>query len=388
MTKAIRVPNPSLAHVQALCEVNQPYVTGQMYDDLFMQAMTESIVWHRTHCEPYNHLLTLRNFAVQSLQTLSDCAQLPFIHANFFKTHELLSIDHSDVSAHMTSSGTTGQKSQMFFDSWTLQAGQRMVDFLFEHNGWNTPDEPANYLMYTYEPEGESHLGTAYTDHYLWKFAEPSQVFYGLRRTGAGNHEFDVFGCIQALERFAESGLPIRILGFPSFLHFTLERMRQLGVKPLQFSPKSLIMLGGGWKGYADKQIPKRELYARVTEQLGIPDERCRDGFGSVEHSIPYFECANHNFHVPVWSRVFIRDVRTLAPLGLNQAGFLHFVSPYITSVPAISVLMGDLAMLHPGEHCGCGITTPYFEMLGRAGTSKNKSCAIAAAELLRRASS
>jgi hypothetical protein len=71
--------------------------------------------------------------------------------------------------------------------------------------------------------------------------------------------------------------------------------------------------------------------------------------------------------------------------LPYGEKGFLQFVSPYITSAPAHSVLMGDMAVMYPAEKCGCGITTPYFEILGRAGTSKNKSCAIAAAELLKR---
>jgi hypothetical protein len=81
---------------------------------------------------------------------------------------------------------------------------------------------------------------------------------------------------------------------------------------------------------------------------------------------------------------VFIRDVKTLAVLGYGREGFLQFLSPYILSVPAQSVLMGDLAILHPGYECSCGIATPFFEILGRAGVSKNKSCAVAAAELLK----
>ena len=117
---------------------------------------------------------------------------------------------------------------------------------------------------------------------------------------------------------------------------------------------------------------------------LGIADERIRDGFGSVEHCVPYVECSRHHFHVPAWSRVFIRDVGTLEPLGFGQQGFLHFVSPYMTSVPAHSVMMGDLASLYPGSDCGCGISSPFFVVHGRAGTSRNKSCAVAAAELLK----
>ena len=146
-----------------------------------------------------------------------------------------------------------------------------------------------------------------------------------------------------------------------------------------------MTLLGGGWKGYADKQISKLELYALVEEMLGIPEANCRDGYGSTEHSVPYFECPNHRFHISVYSRMFVRDVKTLKPLPYGEAGFANFVTPHLLSVPAVSVLMGDMAVLHPAEECGCGIHTPFMEIIGRAGTSKGKSCAITASELLKR---
>lgn len=106
-----------------------------------------------------------------------------------------------------------------------------------------------------------------------------------------------------------------------------------MGLPPLRLPEGSLVVLGGGWKGHADRRIGKEELYARVTEQLGIPGERIRDTFGSVEHCIPYIECDHHRLHAPVWSRVTIRSTRTLEPVPYGERGYLHLVSPYITSV-------------------------------------------------------
>ena len=201
---------------------------------------------------------------------------------------------------------------------------------------------------------------------------------------GRDKHDFDVFGCIRAFQEFETQEMPVRIFGFPSFFYFTLQRMKELKCPPIKLSPDSLVFLGGGWKGYANQEIKKSELYALAEEVLGIPNSRLRDGFGSVEHCIPYIECKNHHFHVPIYSKVIIRDLKTLRPLGYNKDGFIQFISPYITSSPAHSVIMGDLAQLHTGQSCGCGLKNDWFEILGRAGVSKNKSCAIAAAELLR----
>src|SRR5690606_15379967 len=117
-------------------------------------------------------------------------------------------------------------------------------------------------------------------------------------------------------------GLPVRIFGFPAFFHATLEEMKNRGIK-LKLHPESLVFLGGGWKGLADKQVDKLTTYALATEVLAIPDHRLRDGFGSVEHCIPYVECEHHEFHVPVWSKVEIRDLRTRELLPLGEQGFL-----------------------------------------------------------------
>lgn len=373
-----------LDYVEQLCRMEAPYTLGEKEEALFVAAMREVVIWHQQHCSEYQAYLNYFSFQPETIETLADCQSIPALHANFFKTHEILSIPRDCVSAHLTSSGTTGQKSQMFFDERSIQAGLKMIDSIMQYNQFVSPEQ-VNYLLYTYEPTTGSKLGTAHTDMYLCNFAPVNKVCYALKSTGSGSHEFDLFGVIRALEEYEAEGLPVRIFGFPSFLYFTLERMKAMGHRPLHLSSQSLTILGGGWKGYASKQIHKLDLYRLCEELLGIPEPRCRDGYGAVEHGIPYIECKNHQFHVPVWSRAYIRNVKTLEVLPYEQPGFLSFITPYITSVPAVSVIMGDLAVLHPGESCSCEITTPYFEIQGRAGSSKNKSCAMAAAELLRR---
>ncbi len=381
-----QVPDPAaMGAIEKISTLNNPYEVPPGYDELFARAMRECVLWHAKKSDFYRKVLALHGFDPAALKSLEDCLSIPAIPAQFFKMHDLLSVPPGDVVARFTSSGTTGQKSQIAFDRWSLAAGQQMVDSTFGFFGFITPASSANYLLYSYEPSADSSLGTAYTDNYLCKFAPARKIFHALRRTGAGGHEFDVFGCLKALRDYAEEGLPARIFGFPAFLYFTLGRMRDLKLKPLRLPPESLVFLGGGWKSHAEEALPKDELYALITHWLGIPAERIRDSFGAVEHPIPYSECRNHHFHVPVWSQAVIRDVATLKPLDFGRAGFLQFLTPFLTSVPAHSVLMGDLASLHPGSGCGCDIARPYFIVHGRAGTSKNKSCALAAAELLRR---
>ncbi len=374
----------NLQSVESLCSIDSPYLNFRSSDELFIKAMIEITNWHIENSDFYQKLANSLKFDSSKIKNIDDCVMIPELWAHFFKQHELMSIDSKNIFLHLTSSGTSGQKSQIFFDEWTISSAQKMVDWIFQYYGWITPDAKCNYILFSYETESSSKLGTSYTDNFLCKYAPINEVFYALKLTGSGGHEFDSFGTINAFINFEKQKLPVRLFGFPAFLYFALMRMKNLKIAPLKLHSDSLVFLGGGWKGHADKQINKHELYALIEEMLGIPNERLRDGFGSVEHCIPYVECSKHEFHIPVWSRVFIRDVDNLRVLSKGEQGFLHFVSPYITSMPAHSVIMGDIATLHEGDTCNCELETPFFRIHGRAGSSKNKSCAITASELLK----
>jgi hypothetical protein len=119
-----------------------------------------------------------------------------------------------------------------------------------------------------------------------------------------------------------------------------------------------------------------------VHETLGIPRENCLEFFSAVEHPLPYCKCKHGHFHVPVYSRAIIRDVDSLLPVQNGTPGILSFVSPLVNSMPLVSLMTDDLAVLQSGEACGCGIQTPYFELLGRANARGIHTCAATAAEL------
>jgi len=372
-----------LQNVKKLCEIKTPYDSNPDLDKLFIKAFKEIIKWHKKNCNFYDNLLKINSFDEQSLESVEDLYNLPFIHANFFKQHEVLSIKKDQVVEHLTSSGTSGQKSQMFFDEWSIKSARRMVKYIFALNGFDTPDTLTNYLLFAYEPYANFKVGTTNTNIFLTSFTKPKDIFFALRYSN-GTHEFDKFGVISKLQQYEQEGLPVRIHGFIAFTYFTLKLMKERGIK-LSLHPSSMASFGGGWKGYANEEIPKEKFYELLHDRLGIKTQRIRDSYGSVEHSIPYVECKNHHLHVPLYSRLFIRDVKTLEVLGYEKEGFMNFVTPYITSVPALSVMMGDIGVLHRASECSCGAKTPFFEILGRAGVSKNKSCAVSASDLLRK---
>ncbi|QXI03559.1 acyl-protein synthase [Pseudomonas tensinigenes] len=365
----------------ALCALPRPYCQDSVPPGLFDRAMAEISRFHCQQTPGYEAWINANGLHLNDLDSLDDWSRLPPVFANFFKQRLLLSSVGEDA-LELTSSGTSGQKSRMRYDERSLAGAQWMVAQIFRHYGWDTADTPCNYLLLSYEPQGRISLGTSFTDQFLCRFAPVNRVVYALRSTGEG-HQFDVFGVISALQAFAEEGLPVRILGFPAFLWQALQRMQALCMPDLELPAESLVFFGGGWKTRAADEIPRQQLYSAIHRQLGIEISRCRDGYGAVEHAVPYIECARHRFHVPVYSKVFVRNPTDFCVQPYGQQGLLGFVSPYISSSPAHSVVMSDLATLHPGTSCDCGLASDWFELHGRAGTTAGRSCAMAAAQLL-----
>lgn len=381
------VLRPVPPEVKDFCESSEPYLPNAITDDAFVAAMQSVTRWHIQQNPWYREFARRHGLVPEALITLNDVLAIPPVHANFFKRNQVLSVPSDPGLLTMTSSGTTGQKTQMFFDEFTIGHAQDMVYKVMAHRGMIST-ESTNYLVNAYEPYDGFRVGTSRTNQFLMQFAPVADQFWTLRYTGDDGHQFDGFGAINTLKKWASESTAVRIIGFPAFLYFILQQMQARGESPLRLPPGSCVIFGGGWKGHTDQEISRDAMRAQIVEWLGIPDTMVVETFGSVEHSVPYVTSIRHRLHQPVWSRVVIRDVKTLQPLPPGEPGFLSFVSPYITSVPAHSVMMGDMAQWFEPEADGVRAEheppTPWFEVLGRAGVSANKSCAVTAAEMLK----
>lgn len=146
----------------------------------------------------------------------------------------------------------------------------------------------------------------------------------------------------------------------------------------------SKIMLGGGWKQFYAEQVDKASFYHLAEKVLGINDSNIVEFFGAVEHPILYCDCPNHHFHVPTYSRVIIRDVDSLEPVPEGTIGLINLITPLVNATPILSIMTDDLGVLHSGSKCGCGIKTPYLEIIGRVAPTDIKTCAAGADDILK----
>jgi phenylacetate-coenzyme A ligase PaaK-like adenylate-forming protein len=195
---------------------------------------------------------------------------------------------------------------------------------------------------------------------------------------------FDKEKALATLRRFESNAKPLRIFAMPAFLFEFVDWMRERGEGPLRFSPESWIMTGGGWKAAEDKRITRKAFRDLCLHYFGIPLNRQRDAFGMAEHCAPYFECPEHRLHVPVFNRILIRDPVTMATLPPGESGLMELLTPFNAMMPTLAIYTTDYGRILP-DPCPCGYQSPTFEILGRAGISKHKGCALTASEIVRR---
>lgn len=349
-------------------------------EDVFLGAVRENAAYQKLHCTDYARLLQAERFDVDSIRSAEDLYKIPALPTLYFKLHELYSMDESKFKIRATSSGTKGKKSNIGLDKDTYRLGLRMVIKTFSHHKIISP-VPTNYIVLGYEPAKQNRMGAVQTAFGTTRFAPALHREYALKLTG-NDYALNIEGIKNALVRYGKMGFPVRFVGFPGYMYFLVRALKENGIR-LRLNHLSRVLLGGGWKQFSAEKIDKKELYGLIYETLGIPEENCREFFSAVEHPVAYCDCKNHHFHVPVYSRVIIRDVDTLKPVSNGETGLLSFVTPLALSMPILSVITDDLAVLHDGEECGCGNLSPFFEILSRAGVREIRTCAAGAAEML-----
>lgn len=364
-----------------LFQVSDPFDT-EGTDSLFAEAVQENCRFQYENCPEYRKILDYYGFSWSEIQSCEDLSHLPFLPTMLFKSHRLLSFPENRRLLWVTSSGTKGKFSRIPFDAGSLLCGLRMVWKIAAWRGLLSP-VPVNYIVLGYQPHRDNHTGVAKTAFGATLFTPALSRTYALQYYN-GRYTVDLQGVISAVEKHSRSHFPVRFMGFPAYAWFLLKSMEEQGRK-VKLPKGSKLMLGGGWKQFYTQQVEKEVFYALAENILGIADTDIVEFFGAVEHPVLYCDCKNHHFHVPAYSRVIIRDVHTLKPVEYGTLGLVNLITPMVKAAPLVSVMTDDLGILREGSHCGCGIHSPYLEIVGRIGLKEIKTCAAGAAEFLSR---
>lgn len=367
-----------LKYADQMVNANNPLHWDAERDQLFVNACKEMANFHYQNNPVIKHIYDKKEFEPQSLKTISDIKRIPSIGVQAMKYHLLTSMEHTNCELKLTSSGTKGQKTQIWFDHDSLQRLQKMLYTLWNGEGL-VSEKPTNYMIFIYDPKDAKDLGITFSIQNQQRFAPPAETYFTIQMKN-NEWKFMKEETIQKLIEFSVQGRPVRLSGIPSFIFELITEMKE----NIQLPEGSFIFTGGGWKSAENKKVGKDIFRQKASQMLGIPEENIRDGYGMAEHSSPYIECAHHRFHIPFYNRIISRNPETMEPIPPGKIGLLELISPYNTMMPNLSVLSTDLGYIDP-EPCTCGISSPTFSLTGRGGLAKHKGCAITANEILKR---
>ncbi|MDD4292082.1 MAG: acyl-protein synthetase [Clostridia bacterium] len=350
-------------------------------DLLFVNAMKEICKFEYEHCQEYAELCRAVSFKPDDIVDMDSLALLPVIPTLLFKKHTI-NAHGCGLKITSTSSGTHGNASVISFDLGGLLCGLNMVLRLCRRHKVLSA-RPVRYIVMGNKMHKDNKTAVTKTAFGATFFAPALSRRYALKYSN-GKYSADLSDIIQEVIQYSHGKAPVRFMGFPSYTYFMLSTMAQKNIS-VRLPKGSMILLAGGWKQFYTQQVDKAELYTLAKNVLGIEESMITEFYGAVEHPIMYTDCKNHHFHVPAYSRVFIRDVDTLKPLGFNQIGIVNLLTPMVKSTPLLSVMTDDLGILHPPCECDCGINTPFLEIIGRCGLQDIKTCAAGAAEILKK---
>ena len=350
-------------------------------DDIFVRAMKENIAFHMQHCPEYRDILKRLDFDLSTVNGIEDLHKIPPIPTSYLKNNTMLSKPYKKLLYKTTSSGTSGRKTLSGFDAGSGFCGIKMVYKVFRFHRFLSLRR-TNYIILGYQPNKSNQSATAKALQGVTLLAPLKKVKYALKIVD-GKYQADIEGIINAIIEFGKQKNPVRIIGFPAYLKMFIEELDRRNIK-LSLHKSSKILSGGGWKSMFSEEIAKEELISMAKNTFGIDRRNFKDHFSTAEHPINYIACGNQKFHVPVFSRVIIRDIKTLQPVPYGTPGLLNLITPILSTASYGSILTDDIAVMRAGETCACGVSSPYFELIGRVGLESVKTCTQAASEYLK----
>lgn len=366
---------------EAVCRVKNPHDYTPEQIDLMVNACREMAVFHGKSSRELAFLYKKYGFDPESIRSYDDLSRIPFVGVTAMKYYLLTSLPEDQAVLKLTSSGTRGQKTQIWFDEASLSRCAAQKEMLWDQEGLISK-EPTNYCCFIYDPEQAGNLGIAFSVQFEQRWAPAKESYFAVRKNESGAWQFRAEETIAKLRQFEKDGSPVRLLGIPSFVFELLLAME--GKPPIRLPKGSLMITGGGWKAAEDKKITRPQLRKMVEERLGLPDPMIRDDYGMAEHSAPYIECDKHRFHIPVYNRIIARDPVTMEELPPGKPGLLELITPYNAMMPNLAILSTDLGYIDE-MRCDCGRNSPTFTLIGRGGLVKHKGCALTANEIVKR---
>jgi hypothetical protein len=378
------------ARLRGLIEQHHSLSGDQPLQQQFDQLAVELFALQFEYNPAFQKICVARNLTPQNMEHWT---QIPAVPTSAFKELELTSIPPAERTAVFHSSGTTEQKPSRHFHCAESLA-------VYETSLWNwfascvagdLKSEISNFkfLALTPPPEQVPHSSLVHMFEVLrQEFGAEKSAFAGtLAADGAWTIDFEAVMETLAPRRQTPDARPVFIFGTAfSFVHL-LDYLAENNLH-LTLPAGSRVLETGGYKNRS-RSLPKDELHALITEQLGVTRETILCEYGMSELSSQAYEVtsdewrvtsgaatarhsslATRHFSFPPWARVQIISPETGREVADGETGLIRIFD--LANVFSIAAIQTEDLGIRRGDG---------FELLGRAQLAEPRGCSLMAGE-------
>lgn len=307
------------------------------------------------------------------IDKISGLQEVPAVPVQMFKYFDLSTCPKGDISMVLQSSGTTSSiKSRVPLNKITMAnqtkalnstladyLGQnRKIFLVIDHEGINNPSKEIS----------------ARTAGVRGLSAFSKKIFYLLKEED-GKLSLNLPAIKEVGENF--SGEEVYVFGFTYIIWSVF--MKQLRENPgsVKFNFKDVkIFHSGGWKKMEEEKISKDEFSEKIAEIFGVAKKSVHDFYGMAEQTgIIFIDCEYGFKHVPNFSQVIVRDIKTQKPCPINEIGLIEVMSVLSDSYYGQAILTEDKGYILGIDNCPCGRKGRYFNFVTRLQKAELRGC-------------
>lgn len=269
--------------------------------------------------------------------------EIPFLPIEFFKTHEIRSVQ-SEISKTFTSSGTTGQNTSKHHLS-----NIEFYENSFRKGFSDFYGSAENFTILALLPSYLERTGSSLI-YMVQNLIEQSCQ----ERSGFYLNNLDELA--QTLKKLDDEGTNTLVIGV-SFALLDLTEKHRFNLK------NTIIMETGGMKGKR-KELIRAELHQKLKEGFGV--QSIHSEYGMTELLSQAYSFGDGIFECPPWMNVFIRDTEDpFQLLNSSRTGGINIID--LANIESCSfIATQDLGKKHANG---------TFEVLGRFDHSDIRGC-------------
>ena len=308
--------------------------------------------YHLKNCLPYSEIIKK---IFPNERNLKDI----YIHIGLFKKINFVT-GNKIKSYSYSSSGTSGEKSNIYFDR--IDAINQQKYLLKTLKEFTSISKEAVFVDTAFE---------SMEQHNARRAAARGFSLLTKKRVMLPSSLAEAYDFITELtHKYSQ----IILFGFTYEIYILINKFIEARFPPITNS-NFLLIHGGGWKKLEHKKVDN-VIFTELINSIFF-NSKCLNYYGMVEQlGLIYPMCEEGFYHCPQGSDIIIRDNNGKVCMD-EKEGLIQSISPLPISYPGHSLLTEDVGVMFKSP-CKCGLTTKRFKVLGRLNKVKARGCSDA----------